>query len=225
MNKKYNSIFTNNNNNALTILSLIDDSYLKSQIKEEPKHKLKIHLYKIKDLTELLYLLEEYKDTEDYQALVNYWLYKYYNSVCSNFVEEKLCKFSYIKDIRYRFNEYDVSLKLDNEIIKFDIKLTVLPEGFNINDDNFVNINDIKNTNVKDSLTKELYRQNNKEENRIYFIIKSKSNNKLDKLRGKANFDLLNEVIDKYFSDKKELEKLIFNYNKRYVIMIPILID
>ena len=217
------------NNELYGLLSLININtrFIK------PVNKLNLKLYNFSNHLDLLNELEKYSTYNDYDIIVNFWLNKYYNYKCSTYVEKLISGYSYAKLISKNNSNDDIKLTIDNKSVNFDVKLTPIISSFKIEDNDFININNSDKINLKENLAKSLY-DNFKEsrkfgvnnnENRIYVLIKSKSSNKENEIKTKANFDLLKNTIDIYFSDINKIKDIMFEYKNKKVIVLPILVD
>lgn len=214
-----------NENEEKVIFNLIDSEYLKLNNKyKEPSTKLKIKLSKLVNLSELLYNLEQYKNNSDYNKLKNYWLLKYYNFLCSKNVETKISTFPFVKNVATGFSKSDVKIGFDY----YDVKLTNSVRKKRYSFKEITEINDLSKQELRIDVVKSLYNNlkgNDYNENRIYVLLCSKSNNEIEQLRAKSDFKLINQEINKYFCNFDTFKKYVFKYLNNNVLVIPIIVD
>lgn len=218
---------------------LINTNYTPYSDYKNPIIYAPIRLSKIHNLRELFEEIEKQKDNINYEKYKNFWLKKWYNYLCSLNIEIELGKLQYIEKISKDCSDEDIKFMLSED--KYDIKLTFVPDKFIIDKEIFEKINDSDNIDVRNNLCDYLYKhlKNNDEykkrvnkdykpkkfENRIYFLIYSKSKDKYKAMKTKSNFKLINDTIKKYFENEEVFNKYIFNYKNNKVVIIPIITD
>lgn len=225
-------------NELKKIESLMNDSIKTKATCEKPRNLRKIPLMRsIATYDKLLTFLEDYKHYDNFEEIQDFLARKIRNYLPSMFVEEQLSKKKTIKKLNENKPEAPQDIKIDF-IIKnklrtanFDVKVCCLPKSLDcITAEELLNIHNKKaifckvfNEMVENAYHKDYF------EHKLYFLIKSKTDNKTNEFLYRVNFDLLNETVNKYFDSITTYSGLVRKCKTRngnYVgaMIIPIIV-
>lgn len=220
------------------IESLMNDSIKTKATCEKPENLKRIpELHTIGTYEKLTKFLEDYKCYDNFEEIQDFLARKVRNYLPSDFIEDKLDT----KDTIIRTNKDNPESSTDVEIefiinntlrrADFDVKVCCLHKSLNdITADDLINIHNKKKIfcRIFKTMVENAYHQDYTE-NKLYFIIKSKTNNKYNEFLYRTDFDLLDEIIDEYFDDINIYSKLIRRCRMKNgscagVIIIPVLV-